>query len=160
LAFYAFFAIIPILLILITIGVYRVKARMEPAQATTSTGEQGAQATPAPGGVLAANDNLEPVQQLNKFPDFKPVLDNVPESAPAYEGLIKVTTAPILAGCVKSKDACKCYTHQATPYPATNEYCLATVKGERFNPYLQSNINQNQQISSNQQTDSLHKNIE
>lgn len=147
LAFYAFFAIIPILLTLITIGVYRVKARMEPGQVTTSTGEQGAQATTAPGGVVTANDNLEPVQQLNKFPDFKPVLDNVPESAPAYEGLIKVTTAPILAGCIKTKDSCKCYTHQATPYPATNEYCLSTVKGERFNPYLRlSDSNQNQQI--------------
>ena len=71
------------------------------------------------------------------FPDFTPTLNGVPESAPAYAELIKVKAAPLLSGCVldKAKNLCKCYTGQASPYPASLDYCQEVVKGNRFNPY-------------------------
>jgi len=73
-----------------------------------------------------------------QFPDFTPTIKGVPESAPAYAQLIQVKQAPILAGCVlnRQKNECKCFTKQATPYPATKEYCNTVVSGDRFNPYL------------------------
>lgn len=74
----------------------------------------------------------------NGFPDFKPEIEGVPESAPAYRSLIKVQSVPILAGCIKSQNACKCYTEQATPYPVTWEECLENVAHLKFNPYASS----------------------
>jgi zona occludens toxin len=87
--------------------------------------------------------DIKPSSSLNisghvqLFPDFKPRVAGVPESAPAYSGLVKVQQAPLLAGCIKTKTDCKCYTQQATPYPSTAAYCAEVVAGHRFNPYLE-----------------------
>lgn len=74
-------------------------------------------------------------QTVDAFPDFKPEIEGVPESAPAYRPLLKVQSVPTLAGCVKSASSCVCYTHQATRYPTSREYCEETIKGNRFDPY-------------------------
>ncbi|MCQ8130824.1 zonular occludens toxin domain-containing protein [Methylomonas rivi] len=75
-------------------------------------------------------------QGAGGMPDFEPTIPGVPESAPAYQGLLKVQSVPILAGCIKSENACKCYTQQATPYPVTWEQCLEHVANLKFNPYV------------------------
>lgn len=75
--------------------------------------------------------------QTTTMPDFKPTIQGVLESAPAYIPLLQVKAAPTLAGCIKSANACKCYTHQATPYPTTYEQCLENVAHLRFDPYAQ-----------------------
>ena len=76
------------------------------------------------------------------YPDFKPTVEGVPESAPAYQSLLKVVDIPVLVGCVysKRKDDCRCYTSQATIYPTAKEYCIETVKGHRFNPFLKHDV--------------------
>jgi zona occludens toxin len=79
------------------------------------------------------------------MPDFTPEIEGVPESAPAYRHLITVKSAPILAGCIKSANACKCYTDQATPYPVTWEQCLEHVAHLRFNPYANPAVFQTSQ---------------
>jgi zona occludens toxin len=73
-----------------------------------------------------------------KYPDFKPTVDGVPESAPAYAELLKVTAVPTLEGCIysESKDDCRCYTKQATIYPTSKNYCIEQIKGHVFNPYF------------------------
>ena len=91
---------------------------------------------------IAPTPTSEVVQQNTKpsiegYPDFEPVKPGVPESAPAYQSLLKVTAVPVLAGCTESKkQGCKCYTKQATPYPATELFCQEVLHGHRFNPYL------------------------
>ena len=81
--------------------------------------------------------NIKPVTEA--YPDFEPIKPGVPESAPAYQTLLKVTAVPVLAGCTESKkQGCKCYTKQATPYPATDLFCHEVLHGHRFNPYLQT----------------------
>ncbi|WP_426991912.1 zonular occludens toxin domain-containing protein [Methylomonas sp. CM2] len=82
-------------------------------------------------------DGIKPSDSLpiKDFPDFKPSIEGLIESAPAYRDLIKVTSAPLLAACVKYHDDCRCYTTQGSPYPSTKEYCGEVVKGNRFNPY-------------------------
>lgn len=72
--------------------------------------------------------------------DFEPVIPGKPETAPAYKGLLKVQNVPVLAGCIKSANACKCYTAQATPYPVTYEQCLEHVANLKFNPYASAVI--------------------
>lgn len=94
----------------------------------------------AEGGLPSvAADNSQPTnfEKNPNFPDFTPTVPNLPESAPAYSHLIEVKAAPILMGCVMNtkQKTCKCYTQQATPYPASFDYCAEVVAGHRFNPY-------------------------
>lgn len=78
------------------------------------------------------------IGQTIGYPDFKPTIEGKPESAPAYQHLLQVTSAPILAGCVKSEHSCKCYTQQATPYPMTYDQCQEHIMNLHFNPYAKS----------------------
>lgn len=125
--------------LLVFVGGYlfvnRLQARLHPqpvaaASAVPASSTGSASAT----GVVSAPGAVS----KSSFPDFQPTIRDVPESAPAYAALVKVTVAPVLAGCVysKAKDQCLCYTAQATPYPAAKAYCIEQVKNHRFNPYL------------------------
>ncbi|MEY3882254.1 MAG: hypothetical protein RIQ94_3050, partial [Pseudomonadota bacterium] len=136
LAFYAVI-ILAIIAVVLVYNVYkRVKSHSEPQQ----TVEQGINPENLPKIADKLLDTTNPIDldKTAKFPDFKPVIAGVPESAPAYVPLLKVTQAPVLQGCVysKKKDDCKCYTKQATIYETSKKYCLAVVAGEYFNPYL------------------------
>lgn len=102
----------------------------------TAAGGAIAQAVATPDDVSSPKNESE---KPDGFPDFKPKIEGVLESAPAYAPLLKVTSVPLLYGCVYSiaKDKCSCYTQQATPYPSSKEYCMETVKNHRFNPYYE-----------------------
>jgi zona occludens toxin len=105
----------------------------------------------APDGAVALHpSDVSPA----KYPDFKPIVEGVPESAPAYNNLLKVADVPLMVGCIysKVKDVCKCYTGQATPYVVTREYCMMQIENKRFNPYfnnrsVQQNVNVVQPIT-------------
>lgn len=73
--------------------------------------------------------------QEKAYPDFKPTIPGLAESAPAYRELIKVVSAPILKGCVATKNSCKCYTDQATVYQTNEAYCREYIHNNAFNPY-------------------------
>lgn len=91
--------------------------------------------TPATATQGAGVGGASVVEPIAKPPDFTPAVPGHPETAPAYAHLLKVTAVPVLAGCIASKTSCKCYTHQATPYPATWEQCREHVMNLHFNPY-------------------------
>lgn len=67
--------------------------------------------------------------------DFKPRVPSRPETAPAYDGMLKVVDAPSMRACILKGDECKCYTSQATPYPAPDPVCRDFVAGNIFNPF-------------------------
>lgn len=92
-------------------------------------GEARAQAVATTAVSMSSNNEVK-----TDFPDFEPRIPGLPESAPAYAPLLKVTAVPLLYGCVYSavKDKCSCYTQQATPYPTSKEYCIETVKKSSF----------------------------
>jgi zona occludens toxin len=129
-----------IIAVIIALGLmYRVYSRYsKPVQPQTV--EQGINPENSPKIADKPPDTTNPIDsdKAVKFPDFKPLIAGVPESAPAYVPLLKVTQVPVLQGCVysKKKDDCKCYTKQATIYETSKKYCLAVVAGEYFNPYL------------------------
>jgi zona occludens toxin len=138
-AYYVMLVTVPLVLALMTIFYKNVISKYsgdKPEIAMTSDKT----------GLDTADLSAGPATQHSRekaFPDFKPEIDGVPESAPAYSELIKVTSAPILAACVlsRSTNKCKCYTNQATPYPATDVYCRQIVEGNRFNPYKKESQN-------------------
>ena len=95
---------------------------------------------------------------IEGYPDFEPLKPGVPESAPAYQSLLKVTAVPVLAGCTESKkQGCKCYTKQATPYPATELFCQEVLHGHRFNPYLQTEKPAEMQTTSEKMPNNQHE---
>lgn len=134
----SFYATIGALVLAVVVGgfvIYRIKNRINPVESAAVAPVAGGAASSAPPDAAVAGV----ANTSSSFPDFEPTVAGVPESAPAYAGLVKVVSAPILAGCVLNKhtDKCSCYTHQATPYPASQDYCLETVKNHRFNPYFE-----------------------
>jgi zona occludens toxin len=133
LSFYGLIVLLLIAVGLIYFIVKRVNARVDPVTPIEQTDNK------------ASTPKSEPVADtklIGAYPDFKPIYEGIPESAPAYAELIKVTAAPTLMGCIysKAKDDCRCYTKQATIYPTSKEYCVESVKGHRFNPYFVPSI--------------------
>ena len=120
-----------IAVVLVFVMVNRMQHRLHPDEVKTVAPAQTALAGGA--GATVADSTIN-----NDFPDFEPKIIGVPESAPAYKALVKVSALPIMMGCVQSKKTgeCKCYTGQATIYPTTLLYCQETIANHRFNPYL------------------------
>ena len=70
--------------------------------------------------------------------DYKPRIDNRPETAPIYDGMNKaVKTMPWPSACVKSDNGCNCYTDQGSKISEiSKKTCLSYIKnGLPFNPY-------------------------
>ncbi|EEG33983.1 hypothetical protein NEIFLAOT_00916, partial [Neisseria flavescens NRL30031/H210] len=70
--------------------------------------------------------------------DYKPRIDNRPETAPIYDGMNKsVTVMPWPSACIKSDKACNCYTDQGTKIKEIDKKtCISYIKdGLPFNPY-------------------------
>ena len=70
--------------------------------------------------------------------DYKPRIENRPETAPIYDGMNKsVTAMPWPSACVKSDKACNCYTDQGTKIKEIDKKtCISYIKdGLPFNPY-------------------------
>ncbi len=112
----------------------RIKARVSP---DTSVDTIKQDAGSGVGGAPPSPVPSSPIYPVNKtaFPDFKPRIANVMESAPAYAELIKVVVVPRLMGCISTPKVCKCYTSQGTVYPTSSQFCGEYMKGNYFNPY-------------------------
>ena len=70
--------------------------------------------------------------------DYKPRIENRPETAPIYDGMNKsVTVMPWPSACVKSEKGCNCYTDQGTKIKEIDKKtCISYIKdGLPFNPY-------------------------
>lgn len=143
---YVFVACIFFLVVGVFMTINRISGRFESKPVVSQAAGVPTQATLGAGGGAAAfstpssSQNLLPGHSVRRssFPDFQPTIPGVLESAPAYAPLLRVVAAPLLSGCVYNitKDKCSCFTQQATPYPASREYCMESVKNHRFNPYL------------------------
>lgn len=68
--------------------------------------------------------------------DFTPRLKYRPETAPAYDQVREVTDVPNIKACIESASfGCRCYTGQASIYPAPDAVCREIVAGRVFDPY-------------------------
>ncbi len=110
------YALVGLLLVAVILSYRFYQSKFAPAQKTPSSTQ---------------------VEQLLKLTQdkFVPLEINRPESAPAYQHLVKITDYPRLAACISSKKKCKCYSQQGTELFITREECIDFAHTPRFNPY-------------------------
>lgn len=109
----------------------------ESAPTTTQTPTQTPQET-ATGRYETQTIQAEQTKPHISEDDFKPRIENRPETAPIYDGMNKsVTVMPWPSACVKSDKACNCYTDQGTKIKEIDKKtCISYIKdGLPFNPY-------------------------
>jgi zona occludens toxin len=108
-------------------------------------------AAPAPGPFTGLRTPGSPAAALpfefeNPIISFTPVYPDIPHSAPAYAGLVKVAAAPRIDSCVASRSRCICYTQQATRLQISEDLCRRVAAGEQFDPYRPDQVHQVEQI--------------
>lgn len=85
--------------------------------------------------------------------DRNPLIDNFPESAPAYAELVEVVEYPRISGCMRSatRGTCDCYlqTYPATVAPVSYSYCLAYLDNPPFDPYTVQVTNGRSTVTAN-----------
>lgn len=76
--------------------------------------------------------------QSNSF-DFTPRVKSRAETAPAYDGMVKVQSVPFPETCsawtTETEKHCRCLTDQHTPYDMPYSQCVAYARHEVYNPY-------------------------
>lgn len=63
---------------------------------------------------------------------FRPRIEGLAYTAPAYDQVTKPTKAPYPAACVSASSRCQCYTQQGTKLETTPSLCLSIVAGGFF----------------------------
>lgn len=98
-----------------------------PAVAPAVAGLQVQGAAPAPGPVVQP----PPDERV----DFLPRLSDRPWTAPAYDGLRKVVSMPLITGAMCINDLCKCYAGAARLLDVSSDACRQWAVDRPFNPY-------------------------
>jgi zona occludens toxin len=82
---------------------------------------------PAPG------NEMTPTQYAAQF---VPRIEDVPHSAPIYDGVTKVKTFPRPQCILRVRNnVCRCYTQQATPLDISHDACVNIVHNGVFDPF-------------------------
>ena len=106
-------------------------------ESTPTTTEQTKPATDM-GRYETQTVQSEPPKTHISEDDYKPRLDNHPETAPMYDSMNKsVKSMPWPVACIKSDNGCNCYTDQGTKIKEiSKKTCVQYVNdGLPFNPY-------------------------
>ena len=106
-------------------------------ESTTTTTEQTKPATDM-GRYETQTVQSEPPKTHISEDDYKPRVDNRPETAPMYDSMNKsVKSMPWPVACIKSDNGCNCYTDQGTKIKEiSKKTCVQYVNdGLPFNPY-------------------------
>lgn len=107
------------------------------AESTPTTTEQTKPATDM-GRYETQTVQSEPPKTHISEDDYKPRVDNRPETAPMYDSMNKsVKSMPWPVACIKSDNGCNCYTDQGTKIKEiSKKTCVQYVNdGLPFNPY-------------------------
>lgn len=101
----------------------KTAAATEPATARSGFSSAAAVASAAPSAPARIVEALTPTDDHN------------PLSAPLYALVQPPVTPPQIEGCIASKRACTCYSHQATPVWLPDEQCRQRAAGHYYDPY-------------------------
>lgn len=96
------------------------------------------QPPPGPG----ATHTEYPAEPIDPVIGFIPQYPDVPHSAPAYQGMVHVVSAPRIQGCVASRKKCVCYSQQSTPLEISEDLCRRHATGQEFDPYTPDQVHQ------------------
>lgn len=69
---------------------------------------------------------------------FTPRIPTLPHTAPAYDEVMQVRSAPLIVGCLTIRDECRCYTEQSTRVLTSDVVCRQWVKAGHFDYTLPS----------------------
>lgn len=101
----------------------------KPGANTLSSGNQSLLQKPGSTNPIPNVSNQSPEEYIAQF---KPRISGLPHTAPVYDSVTQVQSAPIPVGCVASKAKCSCYTFQSTVITMPDDICRAFVKNGFF----------------------------
>ena len=140
------FYALPVLIVLFVYQVYRsyvaVTGGVKPsAEKTLETPAVAASAASEPLtelSTLSASHPFEPPEKPpigSQLSDYTPRIPSLPETKPLYDGLRQPVNMETIAGCVKSKNSCNCYTEQATKVFVKADVCQFWAENGIFQVY-------------------------
>jgi zona occludens toxin len=124
----AFYVVIAALLFLVPL-VYKVYGRIDAVIHPESVMVQKTIPQVQQNGLAHVTPSPPSPAVSNQF-DFHPRQPGRPETAPAYDGMVEVVTAPIVIGCASGPGWCRCYATKGYPYPATEQFCRDYLAGK------------------------------
>lgn len=134
----ALFVVLVTALAFISLAVYlgtRVKAKLSPPPLLEVSQQHKGHISPGGSTAPVAVQQSRTVEDV--LTQFAPVHPDYPESAPAYDALRVVNSMPIVSGCIKTADWCRCYSQQGTRLEIQSQRCQDFVANKIFDPYRQ-----------------------
>jgi zona occludens toxin len=136
-------------LLALALGYVALKRLSPDAQAKRMAGPAGAASAPVVGsapGVMGQPVTLEDYYRLHK-----PMVPDLPHTAPIYAEVTKPVHAPYPAACVQSGDRCNCYTQQATKISVSKQFCAQVVENGYFVAWEDASMQKAQPVPPPQQ---------
>lgn len=128
----AAFAVLLALILLPTLG-WRVYSSVSDKLSPSGAGLVG-KAGPVPaqpaGAGIAVSDSPGA-----RIANWVPRIQDRPESAPVYDKVTEIKSAPVIVGCIANASRCTCYTDQATRVYLDQGQCRDLLDAPRHNPY-------------------------
>lgn len=93
---------------------------------------------PSNSGSAAPGQKPDLMSAAEYLAHYKPRIDGMDHTAPAYDAVTTPVEAPIPVGCMTFKGVCKCITQQGTSYRTTEDICRQFVAGGMFIPWKAS----------------------
>ncbi|HSI23788.1 MAG TPA: zonular occludens toxin domain-containing protein [Methylophilaceae bacterium] len=116
---------LPILIAALAYGAYNwLQGKAAPK--TGAVGAPAATAAPVPGAPSQARTNTLTTPQY--LEQYTPRIDGLPHTAPAFDKVMEVRSAPQPAACIASTRKCTCYTDQATPILMGEALCRSIAE--------------------------------
>ena len=144
----------PLVLCLIGYGVWSFSGFWERFQGEVPSTEKKIEAISSEESTPTTTEQTKPATDMGRYEtqtvqseppknhisedDYKPRVDNRPETAPMYDSMNKsVKSMPWPVACIKSDNGCNCYTDQGTKIKEiSKKNCVQYVNdGLPFNPY-------------------------
>ena len=144
----------PLVLCLIGYGVWSFSGFWERFQGEVPSTEKKIEAISSEESTPTTTEQTKPATDMGRYEtqtvqseppknhisedDYKPRVDNRPETAPMYDSMNKsVKSMPWPVACIKSDNGCNCYTDQGTKIKEiSKKTCVQYVNdGLPFNPY-------------------------
>ncbi|MDD2770216.1 MAG: zonular occludens toxin domain-containing protein [Methylococcus sp.] len=127
---YVFGGVVVLLVLLVWRGYSGIVAKTQAPEPL-----QGQPAKSPPPNAYANKSAVKVGNALPETIDFRPRQEGKPETAAAYDGLYRVSAAPIIMGCIGTPEDCRCYTVKATRAKVDQDWCRAFLRREVFYPY-------------------------
>lgn len=109
----------PVLLLALIWGGLHIKNKLTtPAEAPKVAAAPGSSSSGKGAGASG------PITAAQYVALYRPRIEDLPHTAPAYDEVTKPADAPVPVGCIDSKrTGCKCYTQQGTRYQTSDAMC-------------------------------------